>query len=195
MDRTVILCHLKTSGFGKQPIITIIYMLWLCWGSLLYYKRTVSVAVNEKLTEQLFFYVLRLFITRFPLLMRRSRRINHYPANQGNGNGWWEVGFRITGCHPWWAEIGINGSKLECMDESWVALNSKMNGFWTLEVKKPIIRQAVSLSVLGVVDKYRLYQNPISINCGFPTTCHSTTIGHFPLNLFVTLIAHRYCRH
>lgn len=142
-----------------------------------------------------FFYVLRLFITRFPLLMRRSRRINHYPANQGNGNGWWEVGFRITGCHPWWAEIGINGSKLECMDESWVALNSKMNGFWTLEVKKPIIRQAVSLSVLGVVDKYRLYQNPISINCGFPTTCHSTTIGHFPLNLFVTLIAHRYCRH
>lgn len=136
MDRTVILCHLKTSGFGKQPIIIIIYMLWLCWGSLLYYKRTVSVAVNEKLTEQLFFTYCDCLLLAFRCSCADPDGLIHYPANQGNGNGWWEVGFRITGCHPWWAEIGINGSKLECMDESWVALNSKMNGFWTLEVKK-----------------------------------------------------------
>lgn len=55
--------------------------------------------------------------------------------------------------------------------------------------KKPIIRQAVSLcmSVLGVVNKCQLYQNPISIDRGFPTTCHSTTIGRSPLDLFVIL--------
>lgn len=86
-------------------------------------------AVNEKLTEQLFFYVLRLFITRFPLLMRRSRRINSLPCKPGERERMMRSRLSDHGLSPLMGrnrdkrkQIRVYGRELSCfeLENEWV---------------------------------------------------------------------------